>query len=504
MAEGIEAEPGVLEERVLVAETPGRAQGRRVPLLSKFAYGVGSIAYGIKDQGFKYFLLLFYAQVVGLDARLVSLAILIALIADAFSDPIVGYWSDNLRSKWGRRHPFMYAAAIPIVVTYYFLWVPPEGLSQTQLFWYVVLLSILIRTIITFYETPGAALAAELTQDYNERSSLLGWRYYFGWSGGNIMTVVSFSLIFPVFATASIDNGQFNPDAYRVYALIACAIIFCSIMVSALGTHRHIKDLPKAPPKRHLTLGVIFREIGETFKTRSFAALFIASLLGYIASGLGAGLAFYFSTFFWGFSPQQIGMITAGVFLSALIGAPIAAIASRTMGKKRGAIIIGLIAFIGSPLPIFLRLIGVMPENGDPILFPLIFAAVTIDVALIICYQILAASMIADLVEEAELRTHRRSEGLFFAAATFMRKWGEGFGIVVAGFVISTVGLATGAQQGQVPDVTLFDLGVTYIPIYLGLYLAMIGCITFYKLDKTEHEENLRRLDERKIAQPAE
>lgn len=469
----------------------------KVPLPTKFAYGFGSVAYGIKDQGFKYFLLLFYAQVVGLDARLVSLAILVALIADAFSDPIVGYWSDNLRSRWGRRHPFMYGAAIPIVVTYFFLWTPPDGMSQQALFWYVVLLSILIRTIITFYETPGAALAAELTLDYDQRSSLLGWRYYFGWSGGNIMTVISFALIFPLFATQAIPNGQFNPDAYRFYAIIACSIIFLSILVSAGGTHRHIKDLPKAPPKRHLTLGVIFREIFETFRSRSFAALFVASLLGYVASGLGAGLAFYFLTFFWGFSPPQIGIITAGVFLSALIGAPLAPVISRSLGKKKGAIVIGLIAFIGSPLPIFLRLVGAMPDNGDPWLFPIIFAATTIDVGLIICYQILAASMIADLVEEAELRTHRRSEGLFFAAATFMRKWGEGFGIVVAGFVLAGVGLATGAQQGEVSEATLFRLGTTHIPIYLGLYLAMIGCIAFYRLDRAGHEDNLRRLAER-------
>lgn len=505
MVDASASAPGVADPPLPVARSGGVfGAGQRVPLLTKFAYGVGSIAYGIKDQGFKYFLLLFYAQVVGLDARLVSLAILIALIADAFSDPIVGYWSDNVRSRWGRRHPFMYAAAIPIVVTYYFLWTPPDGWSQQAMFWYVVLLSILIRTIITFYETPGAALAAELTQDYNQRSSLLGWRYYFGWSGGNIMTVVSFALIFPLFATAAIPNGQFNPAAYRVYALVACAIIFVSIMVSALGTHRHIKDLPTAPPKRHLTLGVIFREIAETFRSRSFGALFVASLLGYIASGLGAGLAFYFSVYFWGFSAPQIGLITAGVFLSALIGAPLAPLISRTLGKKKGAIIIGLVAFVGSPTPIFLRLVGLMPDNGDPLLFPIIFAAVTIDVGLIICYQILAASMIADLVEEAELRTHRRSEGLFFAAATFMRKWGEGFGIVVAGFVISGVGLATGAQQGQVSNVTLFSLGVTYIPVYLSLYLAMIGCITFYKLDRTGHEENLRLLGERHSPQPAE
>ena len=490
-----------LEREVAESEPPVTAGIRKPPVFTKFAYGVGSIAYGIKDQGFKYFLLLFYAQVIGLDSRLVSLAIMIALIADALSDPVVGYLSDNFRSKWGRRHPFMYAAVIPIVVSYYFLWVPPTGLSQAQLFWYVVVLSISIRTIITFYETPNAALAAELTQDYDQRSSLFSWRYYFGWSGGNIMTVVSFSLIFPAFATAAIPNGQFNPAAYQTYALIACAIIFVSVMVSSLGTHRDIKHLPKAPPQRTLTLKIMFSEIWETFQSRSFAALFIASLLGYVASGLGAGLAFYFSTYYWGFSPPQIAMITAGVFISAMIGAPIAAYASRTLGKRRGAIIIGLIAYIGSPLPIFLRLFDLMPDNGDPLLFYIIFVATTIDVALIICYQVLAASMLADLVEDAELRTHRRSEGLFFAASTFMRKWGEGLGIVVAGFVISIAGIAVGAQQGEVSEETLVRLAVIYMPLYLGFYLAMVFSISRYRLDRSGHEQNLRRLGERRLAE---
>ncbi len=80
---------------------------------TRLAFGFGGVAFGVKETGLKYFLLLFYSQVIGLDPRLVSLAILIALIADAFSDPIVGYWSDNFRSRWGRRHPFMYAAALP-------------------------------------------------------------------------------------------------------------------------------------------------------------------------------------------------------------------------------------------------------------------------------------------------------------------------------------------------------------------------------------------------------
>ncbi|MGB7406101.1 MAG: MFS transporter [Pacificimonas sp.] len=479
-------------------------EGRTVSVGTRAAYGFGSVAFGVKDNGFKYFLLLFYAQVVGLDARLVSFALLIALVSDAFSDPVVGYWSDNFRSKWGRRHPFMYAAAIPVSVGYYFLWVPPVGWGQAEMFWYVVVLSVVIRALITFYETPSAALAPELTSDYDERSSLLSWRYYFGWTGGNSITVVTFALIFPAFVTTSIDNGQFNRDAYQAYGLISAALIFIAIMVSSLGTHGQIKHLNLPPPKRNLTLGRIFAEIFQTLSSRSFLALFVASLLGFIASGMSASLAFYFSTFFWGFTSAQIGILTFCVFISAIIGSTLAPVVSRKLGKKRGAIIVGLIAFLGAPLPIFLRLLDVLPPNGTDFIFWFVVIANTIDVGLIICYQILAASMIADLVEEAELRTGRRSEGLFFAAATFMRKCGEGAGIVVAGFVLTAVGLATGARQGEVSDDTLFTLGAVYVPTILTLWLTMIAVISFYRLTRAGHEDNLKKLAERNAASAAE
>lgn len=479
-------------------------QKPKVPIWTKVAYGFGSVAYGVKDSGLKYFLLLFYAQVIGMDPRLVSLAIFVALISDAISDPVVGYWSDNFRSKWGRRHPFMYAAAIPVAVSYYFIWTPPEGWSDQQLFWYIVVLAVIIRTFITVYETPSAALAPELTDDYDERSSILSFRYFFGWFGGNAMSVILFTLIFPAFVTAAIVNGQFNRDAYAFFGMVGSLIMFSAIMISALGTHSYIPRLRKPPPKRSMTLGQIFREIFETVSSRSFFALFFASLLGYTASGLAAGLAFYFTTYYWGFTPQQIGMITFGVFLSAFIGGSLAPYVTKKIGKKRGAIIIGLIAFLGAPMPIFLRLIDVLPENGTPEIFWIVLIANTIDVGLIICYQILAASMMADLVEQGEVKTGNRSEGLFFAAATFMRKFGEGFGIVVAGFVLAAVGLAAGSQQGDVSDETLWQLGAVYVPVILGLWLTMITIIGFYRIDRAKHEATLQELAGRKEAAKAE
>ena len=465
---------------------------------TKLAYGIGAVAYGVKDGGFAYFMLLFYSQVVGLDAQLVGEAIMIALIFDAFGDPLVGYLSDNLHSRWGRRHPFMYAAAVPVSVSYYFLWSPPLGWSHDMLFYYLLVLSILIRFFITLFETPSAALTPELTQDYDERSALISYRTYFGWTGGNAMSVMMFMLVFPAFVTAAFPNGQFNREAYATYGLVASVLMFSTIIISSLGTHSRIPYLKAPPPKRQITLGIALKEILAPLANRSFAALFVATIFGSIGAGLSAALAFYLLTYFWGFTSLQIGIVTLGVFLSAIIGAVLAPIVTRSMGKKRGAIVTGVIAFIGSPLPVAMRLWGVLPDGPTPFVFWFVFLSGVIDVGLIICFQILGASMMADLVEQWELKTGRRSEGTFVAVNTFVRKLVNGLGVLTATYLLTLAKFPAGATPAQVPAEAVRLLGTYYVPTILGLWMSMMVAISAYTLTRGEHEENLRKLDERK------
>jgi len=483
-----------------VAEIQGAGFGdhpaRRLGFWTKWTYGFGAIAYGVKNNGFDYFLLLFYSQVIGLDARLVGVAVTTALVFDAISDPVVGYWSDNLRSRWGRRHPFMYAAAAPVALAYFLLWNPPQSLDESGLLWYLMVLAVLIRTFITAYETPSSALAPELTEHYEERSSLLSFRYYFGWTGGNAMTVMMFFFVFPAMATEAIADGRFNREAYALYGIVGSVLIFLSILVSALGTHGHIPRLKPPPAKRTLTLRRIFGEILETLSERSFIALFVGAIFGAVATGLATSLVLYFYTYFWGFSSLETGVLTLGVFLSAIIGFLLAPVVTRRIGKKGGAMIIGLFAFLGAPLPVLLRLLGLLPENGTAFVFWFVFVTGVIDVGLIICFQILVSSMMADVVEQSEVNTGRRSEGIFFSAVTFIRKSVQGFGLMLASFVLYLAGLESGADVEQVSDSTVFSLGAWYVPVSLALWLAMMACISFYRLDREKHEENLRRLEE--------
>ena len=464
----------------------------RVGLGSKLAYGFGSIAFGVKNNGFDYFLLFFYSQVMGVSASLVSMALAIALAFDAISDPLIGFFSDNTRTRWGSRHPYMYGAAVPVTVCYFFLWNPPSQLSGDELFPFLVAISILVRTLITVYEIPSSALVAEMTDDYDERTSLLSYRYFFGWSGGTIMaTVATLVLLVP---TAQISDGMFNVAGYQQMGFVAAGFIFVAITVSALGTHGLIPHLKTPPPKRALSIRGNFREIFDTLATRSFAALFLSAMCGAVATGMVASLAYLLYTFMWGFTSQQIGIISASVVISAVLALLISPVISKKLGKKRGAIAVGVLAFTVNPAPIVLRLLDLMPENGDPILFPLYLGIIVVDVALIIVYQTLGSSMIADLVEDAEVRTNKRSEGVFFASVTFIRKTTQGIGVVAAGLLLTYTEFPEGATPDQVPVSVVHDLATIYVPLVILLWSLMILCISLYQVDRTTHEENLQSL----------
>ena len=476
----------------------GAATRPRVPTLTRLAYGFGSVAPGIREGGFNYFLLIFYSQVIGVDARLVGLAITLGLITDAILDTGIGYWSDNLHSRWGRRHPLMYASALPFAAGFLMIWIPPAGWSNAALFWYILLLGIAVRFVASLFEVPHTALAAEMSDDYVERSSLVSYQYYFGWTVGTLMTVVTFALIFPAFVTAAIPNGMFNREAYLVYGLVGAAMIFFAVIVGTAGTHSQIPQLRPPPPKRTLSLRLMVGEIGETLNNRAFLALFIAAAFGAVATGVATALTFYMSSYFWGFTSGQQAMLSLSVVVSAIIGGVLAPLATRTIGKRRGAFIIGMAAFLGAPMPIALRLASVLPPGNGPMVFGTVLTFTIIDVGLIIAFQILAGSMMADLVEPAELKTGRRSEGLFSASTKLLGKLVQGLGVSIAAFVLTAAGIKAGAAPAAVPADAVWRLGALYAPVVLSLWMAMMLALRFYKIERSDHEDNLRALAARR------
>ncbi len=118
--------------------------------------------------------MIFYNQVMGVSAQLCGTAFLIGSIVDAISDPLVGILSDHVRTRWGRRHPFMLLSAFPLGIFFYLLYQPPSGLTEMQLFYWFSATYVGVHLAKSFYSVPHTALGAELTSDYDERTSLFG------------------------------------------------------------------------------------------------------------------------------------------------------------------------------------------------------------------------------------------------------------------------------------------------------------------------------------------
>ncbi len=433
---------------------------------TKLAYGFGAVAYGIKDNGFSVFLLLFYNQIVGLPAQAVGLVIGLALIADAFIDPVIGNLSDRTRTKWGRRHPWLYGSALPIAISWLMLWNPPEASTGATL-GYLFAFGLLVRASLSANEVPSLALTPELTSDYTERTLVVRYRFLFGWVGGLLMLALAYGVI--LVPSSDYPDGTLNPAGYPRYALVGALIMFISVLVSALGTHKRLaRPVPGRPPTAESV-----RDIVATLRYKPFMVVMVAALFGYAAQGITFALSNYLLEFIWNFSAAQFLVYALVLFLSACVAfAVIAPIAKRT-SKQRGAAATAIIAVIFGSGAYWLRYFGIAPENGSPLLLPVILSLIGIGNAAFISSLILTASMVADVTDHAARATGKQTEGLFYAGFFFVQKSVTGLGIFLSGMILGAVGFPEKAAPGTVPDEVLGRLILVY-----GLSVAILGTLS--------------------------
>jgi Na+/melibiose symporter-like transporter len=467
-----------------------------VPLSTRLLHGVGAVAFGVKENGFSYFLLLYYNQVLGLSSSLAGAALMIALLADAISDPLVGYVSDNWHSRWKRRHPFMYVSALPLAFVYAALWSPPDGLSQAGLFVYLLSGAVAVRTLLTLYEIPSTSLSAELTADYDERTKLMGYRYFFGWYGGLSMAVLAYGVFLR--ATPEHPNGVLNPEGYAVFGQVGAVAMLVSILLSSAGTHRYIPVLRSPRAKHRFEPRRVLAELRETLSNRSFLMLFWGSLFAFVGFGLSAALNLYVNTFFWELSSEEIRSIVLAQFGSVLLAFAVTPRLTRFTDKKRAAVGVFLVAILLGPAPIVLRLLGCFPGNENPWLLPILAAHGLVEVSLLVSAGICISSMLADVAEENELRTGRREEGLFFAARSFAQKAMSGVGLLLAGLTIEAIGLPAGARPGEVDPEVIRRLGLVIGPLLMGLFFIGLGFVSRYEISRAGHAANLEALAQRR------
>jgi GPH family glycoside/pentoside/hexuronide:cation symporter len=459
----------------------------------KVSYGVGQAAEGIKNAAFNVFVFFYYTQVLGLPTVYTGIAIGIALAVDSITDPLIGSLSDNWQGSNGRRHPFLYVSILPLGLFFIGLFNPPE-LEEFTLFLWLTVFSVGTRAMMTLYYVPHVSLGAELSEDFNERTEVVAYRYFFSYVGGILTYIIGFVVYFP--------DTQFNVEAYAPFGLTLSLLMMASILITALGTKRRIPHLPASRINRESVsiLRVLHKtllEIRSALTNRSFRWLFAGVLIVFAMVGVDNALNLHMNTYFWELQGGGNLFFFAATPVGALIGTALASPLTRWFDKKPSVIIGTLCWALCQVIPVVLRLLGWFPENGtDELLYSLIVIKFIQGLGVV---QALIAfnSMVADVVDEHELITGLRQEGIFFSSVSFSNKMTSGIGTVAAGFALALIDWPTGAAVQTAADIapeTIAWLGLIYGPIVSGFALVSAYCYSKYGLNRQRHAEVVEEL----------
>lgn len=458
-------------------------EGSRLPVRIRFLYGLGEAGEGIKTAALETFLFFYYVQVVGLSGTLTGMALFVALLFDGLADPLVGAWSDRTRTRLGRRHPFLYAAPIPLALALIGLFQPP-AMGQFGLFVWLTAFAIGARFAMTLYFVPHMALGAELSRHFEERVAVGGWRTLFAYLGRILALFLAFSIFFA--DRPGFENGQLDPSAYPPFAIAMGMLVILCVIGSALGTQKTtLQRMPPAAPSR--TESGIWRTLRLAWTIPSLRALWIALLIMYTYNGVQFALALHMNTYFWKLPPQQVQFMFYATTLGFILGIPMARPLANRWDKK-GVYMAGVAGscVVGS-LPTILRLAGVMPPNGDPNLLPILLTCAFGLGFIGALPVVLSAAMLADVADEYDYRHRGRAEGLFFGVNAFCRKASLGLGGAVAGVIVDLIRFPAKADPSAVPADALTRLGVAYAPVMLVILFIGLAFMIPYDLDRRRH-----------------
>jgi len=468
-------------------------------------FGIGQAAEGITNHSLTAFLLFYYTSILGLSGTLAGAALMIGLIFDAVTDPLVAVISDRTHSRWGRRHPYMFASALPLGGFLALAFLPPVGLAdrlhwdeQWLLFAWLALLVVATRAALTLFHVPHMALGAELSDDFDERTRVVAARALSGVIGV-AAAVVSYFVLVALFATPEYPDPRLNPRPYAVYAMGAGAFIVAAILLSTFGTRDRIPLL--LPPDQSFgdrrVLRVLAGDMLEALRIRSFRALFFGFALCFLAFGFTNALGTHSALYFW-----HISLAVQGVYgIAVLVGTVAGMIWWRSYAArhdKKPTFLTGLAWFtLFAAVPPLAKVVGLFPTESSPAYVPTLLAVGFGWSFSIASSMVVVGSMMADITDEDELCNRRRREGIFFGSLSFASKAASGMGTVLAGVVYDFAGLARGLDPSQAPPGSAQTLGLSTGLVIVVLVVLAVSIFRGYELTRARHSEIRRSLDAR-------
>ncbi|MBN2388853.1 MAG: MFS transporter [Anaerolineales bacterium] len=461
------------------------AKEKSLAVLTKLVFGSGDWSIATFGTLRQLFYAIFLTDVVGLDPRLASVAALLGIVWDAVNDPLVGTLSDRVHTRWGRRRPFLFWFAIPFGMAFMLLWWAPPFENQWLLTATVMLVYMVSDTLQTMVSVPLYALTPEITGDYDERTSLTGYRMFF-----NLVASLVAAVAAPAVVDAALANGATQQQGYFIVSAIFGGLAVLPLLLIFFV----VREKPRPPEetdREHVPFLVILRTAWTNIPFRFATALY---MLNWITFDL-IGLVLPFFVAYWVASGdllmRALGLplestVFAFLLVTSVIVLPFWVWLAKRLSKNI-AYIIGMVFWVVVQLLIF----TIQPGQVTYILVLSVAAGISVATA-----HVLPDSIFPDVIEWAELRTGRRQEGIYYGVKNFIRKLTGALAIFIALQVLGWVGYQAPPEGAtffvQSPE-TLTAMRILIGPFGALLLLSAIVIAWFYPLTRERHER-IRRL----------
>ena len=462
---------------------------RRLPLSSKLGFGVGQVGEGITGVIFGTFTLFFYNQVLGVSASLSAVALAVAMVFDAVSDPLAGSISDRLAHKWGRRLPMMAGSALPLAVSVIALFNPPSDMPEVFYFGWLMVFAVLARLFLTLYHVPHLALGAEMAHDYTDRTRVFSYSQAFSTLATAGFPFLMYSFIFPTPEDGT--HGLLNAAGYPQMSGIAAAAIVVTIALCVWGTKKEVPYLPTWQPEHErLGVGRLWREVRQALSSKSYRMLLFGMIIILLVLGVEATFIVYLYVHFWELPTEWMRWLGP----TMLMGLPISVIMiphlTKLFDKQKLRIGMGLVVQINMNILLILRLFtDVLPENGDPLLFVLFLCSSFLSGLMSPAMLVNFNSMFADVADELEFKAGVRQEGIIYSARSFCSKTAGGLATILGGVALDLIGFPRGAEVGSIDPEMIYHLGLIAGPPVMAIGIASMSFFLFYELSRERMTE---------------
>jgi GPH family glycoside/pentoside/hexuronide:cation symporter len=470
------------------------AETRQVSKLDKTGYGMGNLAFAIPFQCISAFFYFFSTAVLKLSPGIVGLAVSLSVVWDAVTDPVMGYISDYTKNaRFGRRHLYLIIGALGTALSNFLLWtIDPADTSGVKLALAIAYM-LLCKTFITIYTTPYNALGAELSDNYNERTSIQAVKTGFFIIGFLFPTIAGMLLFFR--PAPGYPVGQLNPASYSAMGLTASLLTLVFAAVCYFTTCRHIPHLP-APPSEKGSVKGLYAAMFNALKIGDFRSIALGYLFINLSSALLSVVGMHVMTYTYRLNNREIALVFGILFGVAILSQPLWTLIAARREKKYAviaALIAGLLGSAGFIPTVFLR---VFPQAN---IFILIAVAAVLGFSTGGCLS-LPYSMLADTIDVDELRTGTRKEGVFYGTVTFMYKLSQAVVVLALGIILGAVGF--NAELAEQPHGVAVAIGLI-LPV--GSIVAFSCAYLFFKnysLDREKIKEIQKQIDMKKEANP--